>query len=116
MSASPSPLVRLLAWVTVSAFLLTGAPDSRSPSGLKSRPQWAPVADELAQVLAPVGPVQPHGGAPLPLSKVRDAVAAPNAAFLGAPRVLCPGQLKSSRVRLTVVPRLRLVGQVELRI
>ncbi len=116
MSASPSPIVRLLAWVTVSAFLLTAAPGARQLAGPQGRQQWAPAIDELAHVLAPVGPGLPQGFSPLPLSKVRDVVAAPDGGCLVAPNFLRPAQLKSGRARPAVVPRLSLVGLVELRI
>jgi hypothetical protein len=116
MPAPQSPITSLLAWLTVSVFLLTGAPAPRQPVGNRDSQQRAMSANAVAKSFAILAIGQPQGAEALPLFKVRDVGTAPCSSFPIAPSFLLSGQLKPCRAVLVTVRRLSLVGTVELRI
>jgi len=116
MPAPQSPITSLLAWLTVSVFLLTGAPAPRQPVGNRDGQQRTMSANAVAKSFVSLALAQPQGAEALPLFKVRDVGPAPCSSFPVAPSFLLPGQLKSCSSVLVTVRRLSLVGMIELRI
>lgn len=116
MPAPQSPIASLLAWLTVSVFLLTGAPTPRRSAGNQDSQQQAMAANELAKSFAPLALAQPQGAEALPLFRVRDMGTVPFSSFSVAPSFLLSEQLKPRSAALVTVRRLSLVGTIELRI
>ena len=116
MPAPKPPITCLFFWLAVSALLLAGAPVAPQSAGTRGDRQRLATADELAKVLAALDLAQSQDSAQLQQAR-SDDVAAP--CLPGSAAVACfPCSYRSAlRPSCTAaVPRLRLVGMIELRI
>lgn len=116
MSATQSPLLSLLSWLTVSVFLFSGAPTPQQASGPELSLQGATLVNELARCVAAPGLPQSKGPAPLALLKLFALAGTSQRAAAPAPVFPPAGPLA---LRETEPLRARpptLVGIIELRI
>ena len=109
-------MTSLFFWLAVSALLLTGAPVPQPSAGSASNRQRLATDDDLAKVIAALDLAHAQDSAQLPQARTGAITEAPSAA-----RAVLPGLVLSSRRALrpvcsAAVPRLSLVGTIELRI
>jgi len=116
MPAPKPPITSLFVWLAVSALLLAGAPvPQRSASSAGDRQRLA-TADELAKVFAALDIEPSQDSAQLPLARTDDVA---DASTPGSAAVSCFSCSYRSALRpacTAAVPRLSLVGMIELRI
>ena len=115
MPAPKPPITSLFIWLAVSALLLAGAPARRQPT-CDARNQQLATADALAKTFAAPDLALSPDLAQLPLVRTDEVVDAPFAARTAVPdfSFLCRSALRPACT--AAVPRLSLVGMIELRI
>jgi hypothetical protein len=115
MPAPKPPIASLFVWLAVSALLLAGAPARQQPTGEAGNQRLA-TFDVLAKAFAALDLAPSPDLAQLPLARTGEVADAPSVARAAVPDFSFPCWSALRPACTAVVPRLSLVGMIELRI
>jgi hypothetical protein len=116
MPAPQSQITSLLAWLAVSVFLLAGAPAQRQAAGSAGIRHRCALAGDLAKTFATHDFDRAQIADQIPLPQTKDAFDAPSSARCPTRAFLRSRDCGQRRVPAATVPRLTLVGLMELRL
>jgi len=116
MPAPKPPITSLFIWLAVSALLLAGAPVPRQSAGAAGDRQRLATADDLAKVFAALDLAQAQDSAQLPQTRSGDVADAGTPGFAAVSCFPCSYRSTLRPACTAAVPRLSLVGMIELRI
>lgn len=116
MPAPKPPITSLFFWLAVSALLLAGAPAPQQTADAAGEPQRLAASNELAKAFAALDLAHAQDSAQLPQVRTGTVADAPFAARAVVPgfAILCRSALRPACT--VAVPRLSLVGVIELRV
>jgi len=116
MPAPKPPITSLFIWLAVSALLLAGAPVQQQPASTAGERQRLAAADELAKVFAALDLAQAQDSAQLPQARSGDVADANTPGFAAVSCSSCSCRSALRPACTAAVPRLSLVGMIELRV
>ncbi|HQF40212.1 MAG TPA: hypothetical protein PK322_13935 [Opitutaceae bacterium] len=116
MPAPKPPITSLFFWLAVSALLLAAAPVAPQSAGTAGERQRLTTADDLAKVFAALDLAQAQDSAQLPQASRDDVADASNPGYAAVSCCSCACGSALRPACTTVVPRLSLVGMIELRV
>lgn len=116
MPAPKPPITSLFIWLAVSALLLAGAPVQQQSASAAGDRQRLATADDLAKVFAALDLAQAQDSAQLPQTRSGDVADAGTPGFAAVSCFPCSYRSTLRPACTAAVPRLSLVGMIELRI
>ncbi len=116
MPAPKPPITSLFFWLAVSALLLAGAPVPQQSAGAAGDRQRLMTAHELAKVFAALDLAQAQDSAQLPQARNADVAEANTPGLAAVSCFPCPYWSALRPACTAAVPRLSLVGMIELRL
>ena len=116
MPAPKPPITSLFIWLAVSALLLAGAPVPQQSASTAGERQRLAAADELAKVFAALDLASSSDSEQPPQTRSGDVAEASTPGFAAVSCFPCSYRSALRPACTAAVPRLSLVGMIELRI
>lgn len=116
MPVSPSPITRVLAWLTVSVCILAGAPLPRHSVGPRTGLQRTEVSEALAKGFAALDREPVRSPSANSFVKIWEILGAPSKPLTALPEFALLWKIEAPRGAPLLAARARWVGEIELRI